>query len=99
MDGSAAEHGPQGVSPVTELGHSTEVPAPAANRPEEIRLALLTGLHHRTRGENNLGREQIVDRQPMLAKQPSDPPPKVRPAMPVVETSPPVVARPCACAA
>ena len=50
-------------------------------------------------GEHDVGFEQVVDRQAVLAREIPVPPPSVRPATPVVETMPEGTARPNACVA
>ena len=55
-----------------EAGGDAEVALPAADRPEEIWLGVLAGLNQLAVGGDDLGREQIVDRQPVLADQKAD---------------------------
>ena len=50
-------------------------------------------------GRHHIGGDQIVQREPVATRQIADPPPRVSPAIPVVEMIPPVVARPNACVA
>ena len=47
-----------------ERGDDSEVAAAAADRPEEIRLALGVGLDDRAVGEHDRRRDEVVDREP-----------------------------------
>src|SRR5215468_4480639 len=52
------------VAAKRERGDDTEIAAAATDRPEQVGLALGVRLHSRTVGEDDPGRQQIVDRQP-----------------------------------
>ena len=47
-----------------ERRHDAEVPSPAAERPEEIRLAFRVGLDDRAVGEHHGRGDEVVDREP-----------------------------------
>ena len=81
--------------PEPEGRDHTEVAAPTADRPEQVRLGIGAGPDDFTRGQHDLSRDKIVDSQPCLPMVQPKPPPRVRPATPVVEITPPVVASPC----
>ena len=48
-----------------EAGGDAEVALAAADRPEEVRLGVLARLDDLAVGGDHLGREQVVDRQPV----------------------------------
>ena len=56
-----------------ELGDDAEVPAAAAEAPEEIRVLVGARAHELAVGGDDVGREQVVDREAVLALQPADP--------------------------
>ena len=55
-----------------ERGHDPEVPSPAADRPEQIRLALGVGLHDRAVGEHHRRGDEVVDREPERSAEVAD---------------------------
>jgi len=44
-----------------DFGYDAEVPAPAPEGPEQVRLAARIGRHEAAIGDDDLGREQVVD--------------------------------------
>ena len=64
------------IRAVLERGHDAEVAAAAAERPEQVAIAVLAGGDDLARGEHDLGRQQVVDCHPVLAHQPRDPAPE-----------------------
>jgi hypothetical protein len=52
-----------------ETGDDAEVAAAAADRPEQLRVLCLAGGDHATVGEDEVGGEQVVDRESVLACQ------------------------------
>lgn len=82
-----------------EAGGHREVPSAPAQRPEQFRFILGVRASDRAIDEHDVGRPQIVDGQSVDAAQPADPVPRVRPATPVLDTMPPVLATPCRCVA
>ena len=52
-----------------ELGHDAEVAAAAADRPEEIRMLVGAGRDLRAVREHEFRREEVVDRQPVAARE------------------------------
>lgn len=63
----AADEPPVGMEPDTHRGHHTEVPAPAAQRPEQF--GLVPRRDEPAVGERDLGFEQVVGREPGRAEQ------------------------------
>ena len=55
-----------------ELGDDAEVAAAAADRPEEVGVLVGAGGDDLARGRDDLGRHQVVDRQPVLAHHEAD---------------------------
>ena len=60
------------MQPQLQAGGDAEVALAPADRPEEVGLALLARLHNLAVGGDHLGREQVVDRQPVLPDQEAD---------------------------
>ncbi len=58
---------------VLEGRHDAEVAAAAANRPEEVGVLVRAGTQDITVGGDDLDGEQVVDRQPKLAREPAHP--------------------------
>ena len=89
---------PDRVEPVLERGHDAEVAAAAAHGPEQVRIVRrrwrCAAARRRSRCRPTAGCRRSA--RSVRISQPM-PPPSVSPAMPVVETTPPVVARPNAC--
>jgi hypothetical protein len=56
-------------------------------------------VHDFTGRRDDVGTDEVVAGQPMRALQPADAPPSVRPATPVDEIKPPVLASPCSAVA
>jgi hypothetical protein len=63
----------QGVEPELQPGGDPEVAAAAADGPEQVRVALVVDLEDLAVGGDELGGEQAVDGQPVLADQVADP--------------------------
>ena len=55
------------VEPEPESGRDTEVAAAAPERPEEMGVSLLVHLEKLAVGGHHLSREQVIDREPVLA--------------------------------
>ena len=66
----------QRMEPELELGHDSEVATAAANPPEQIGILGLTGLQQFAASGDDVDREQIVDREPILAHDPAEAAPK-----------------------
>src|SRR6516164_1285879 len=79
-------------------GHHAEIASATSQGPEQVLVLLIAGAHQLGVGSDNIGRDEIVDGQPELARGPAEPPPSVRPATPVVELMPSGVASPKRCA-
>ena len=60
------------VEPELEPGHDPEVAAAAADRPEQVRLVLGVDQPDLAVGGHDLGGEQVVDRQAVLADEVAD---------------------------
>jgi hypothetical protein len=60
-----------GVELDRERRHHPEVPAAAAQRPEEVRLVLLVGAHELSIGGDDFGPDHAVARQAMLTRKPA----------------------------
>ena len=58
---------------VDEAGHDADVAASAADRPEQVGMALLVDRQDPAVGGNDLGATRVVDRHPVLAGQEADP--------------------------
>ena len=52
-----------------ELGHDPEVPTATAQRPEQVRIRVLARGDERAVGEDDVGTDEVVDRQPPPARQ------------------------------
>ena len=48
-----------------ERGHDAEVPAPAAQRPEQVGVLVVARADDAAVGEHDLGRDEVVDRHPV----------------------------------
>ena len=68
------------VQPELEPGRHAEVAAPAADRPEEVRMRLGIRAHQPAVRGHDLGSQQVVDRQAVLADEISDPAAQREPA-------------------
>jgi len=64
-------HRSHAVQAESELGHNAEVPTATSNGPEEIGVHRLAGLDNAPVRKDNLGGNQIVDRQAMQPTQPA----------------------------
>ena len=64
----------EGVRLELQRRRHTEVPAPAAQRPEEIRLVLRIDEPHLAVGGDDLDLREVVDGQPVRAHQPAESP-------------------------
>ncbi len=82
------------VEAVLERRNDPEVAAAAAYRPEQVSVFVCAGGAQPTVGGNDVYGKQVVAREAVRS---AEPPPRVRPAMPVIDTTPPVVANPKAC--
>ena len=60
------------VEAEAQLRRDAEVPAAAADRPEQVRVRVGVDVQHGAVGGDHLGREQVVDRQPVLAGEEAD---------------------------
>ena len=87
------------MEPELEARHDAEVAAAAADRPEEVRVALVVDLQDPAVGEDDLGGEQVVDRQALLADEIPDAAAGRQPAETDGAVSPKPTARPCAAVA
>jgi hypothetical protein len=65
-----------------EAGRHAEVAAAGTERPEQLRMGLVVGVQHLAVGGDQLGGQQVVDGQAVLADQVSDPAAKGEPADP-----------------
>ena len=72
MDDRAGEHRADWVQPVLEGGDDAEVSAPAPQAPEQIRVLLGAGGQEPPISRDDVGGEQVVAGQPVLALQPAD---------------------------
>ena len=64
---------PASFEPELKARDDAEVPLAAANRPEQAGLGPLARLHDLAVGGDHLRRQQVVDRQPVLPYQESNP--------------------------
>ena len=64
---------PDRVRPEEERRHDAEVAAAAADRPVEIRVLVRAGAHLLAVGRDDVGGEEVVDRQAVLAGQVPEP--------------------------
>ena len=71
--GPARIVGPTGWSRNSKRGDDPEVPAPAAQTPEELRVLVLAGVDEPAVGGHEVGRDEVVAGQAVLAHQPADP--------------------------
>ena len=62
----------QGMEPELEPGHHPEVAAAATDGPEQVRVPFVVDLEDRPVRGHDLGGQQAVDRQPVLAHQVAD---------------------------
>lgn len=67
-----ADDAVQRVQPELHPGDHAEVPAAAAQRPEQVRVLLGVRAHHPAVREHDVRREQVVDGQPVRAGQVAD---------------------------
>jgi hypothetical protein len=72
VDHRAGLNGAHRMAVERERRDDAEVPAAAANRPEQVALAFGVGLNDRAVGENDRRRDEIVDRQSTAARQMTD---------------------------
>ena len=68
-DRRAGDHVRDRVQPERERGDDPEVAAPAAQRPEQVGVLALRRGHDPPVGEHDLRLEQVVDGEPVLARQ------------------------------
>ena len=69
----AAEHDSDRMQPERERGDHAEVPASAAQRPEQLGVLGRARRGERSVSGHQLRREQVVAREPVLAREPADP--------------------------
>ena len=69
----AAKHGRDRIGAELERGDHPEVAAATANRPEQVGVFVGARRHDVSRGEHDLGGDEIVDRHPVAAHQPGEP--------------------------
>jgi hypothetical protein len=94
VDDHAAQHDrADRVQLELEGGDDAEVATAAAQRPEEVLVLGRACPEEAAIGGDDIGGEQVVAGEAVLGLQPAS----VSPATPVLETVPPVVARPKAC--
>src|SRR4029079_3267988 len=72
-------HGADWMEPEGQRGDDAEVAAAAADRPEEVAVLLLVGGHKGAVGENDVSRDDVVDREPVLPGEVADAAPKREP--------------------
>ena len=70
----AAEDRAHLVQPEAEARHDAEVAAAAPERPEQVAVLLAVHVQRVSPGGDELDREQVVDREPVLADEPADSP-------------------------
>ena len=100
VDEQPGEHlRPDGVQRELERGDDAEVPAAAAQRPQQVGVLDRGRAHLAPSAVTSSAASRLSQARPCLRSSQPEPPPSVRPATPVVETRPPVVARPCSCVA
>ena len=93
-DEHAADHGVDGMEPELEARRDAEVAAPAADRPEESGSVLRVDAPRAPVGGDDLGGEQAVDRQSVLADEIADPSAEREPADADGRVSPNRIVRP-----
>ena len=69
----AAEHDPDLVQQILEGGDDAEVPATAAQAPEELLVLVGAGRHELSGGRDDVGRDEVVAGEAVLPHQPADP--------------------------
>jgi hypothetical protein len=67
----AQDRRPDREEPVLEAGEDSEIPAAAAQAPEQVRMLFLARPDHPPVGQHHLSREQRVCGQAVLARQPA----------------------------
>src|SRR3954454_2344994 len=67
------------LQPELERGGDPEIPARAAEAPEELRLLGLAGADDPSVGGDQLDRDQVVDREPVVPLEPTDSPAERQP--------------------
>jgi hypothetical protein len=70
--GDAAEDHVEGVRSVFERRHYAEVSAATSDRPEQLRVVVVTGGDDATIREDDFGRFEVVDCHPVLAHEPAN---------------------------
>ena len=68
-DDRPAVHHARGMGPEQEAGHHAEIAAAAAKRPEEVRVYRLARSDKPTVGQHDVGLDQTIDGEPVLAAQ------------------------------
>ena len=69
---SPPDDGVDRMEPVPEPSGDAEVAAAAADRPEQVRVRVAVGAHELAVRGHDVGREQVVDREPVLAHEVAD---------------------------
>ena len=87
------------MEPEFERRYHPEIAAPAADRPEEIFVFVSACREEPAIGGDHVGGQQVVACQAVAPAQIPETAANVSPATPVVEMSPPGVARPKTCVA
>ena len=72
QDEQPAGDGVDRMEPVPEPRDDAEVAAAAADRPEQVRVRVGVGAHELAVRGHDVGREQVVDREPVLAHEVAD---------------------------
>ena len=71
-DRAGQQHRADRVQPELERGRDAEVPAAAAQAPQQLGILVLAGVHELSVGGDDVGGEQVVAGQADLAHQPAD---------------------------
>ena len=79
----------------TRSRHDPEVAATAAYRPEQVGVLVLARPYELALGGDDVDGEQLVDREPVLARDPADPAAEGQPGQPRVGDKPAGTASPC----
>ena len=76
------------MQPEQERGNDAEVAPATTHRPEEILILILAGSNEAAVRQHHIDLQQVVDGETALARQVTEPPPRVSPPTPVVEIMP-----------
>src|SRR5205823_2648800 len=69
---AAGDDRTHGVEPVLERRHHAEVASSAAYAPEEVVILVRARGQYATVGGHHLGRDEVVEREPVLRHEPAD---------------------------